>query len=261
VLIPEPVRALAIHPWRELPPSPDVDYIDLDGARLGINRWPTAQMVFPLGGGPGDVAAAVDAARAIARERGKETLAWWVAPEHDPLAPALEACGLVNRDTPGFEAVENTMALTVEPDGEPVEGLEVGTVESFDDYLEVSHVIETSFDMPHLSEEALRARYDDYLATRHLGATVCARIDGRIVASGYAAFAPAGVNLFGGAVLPEARGRGIYRALVHARWAIALERGTPALTVQAGRQSRPICERLGFALVEPVRVFVDELAA
>jgi hypothetical protein len=33
----------------------------------------------------------------------------------------------------------------------------------------------------------------------------------------------------------------------------------PALTVQAGRMSRPICERMGFAFVGAVRVFVDEL--
>jgi GNAT superfamily N-acetyltransferase len=60
-------------------------------------------------------------------------------------------------------------------------------------------------------------------------------------------------------VLPEARGRGVYRALVQARWRAAAARGTPALTVQAGRMSRPICERLGFAFLAPIRVFVDQL--
>jgi len=51
----------------------------------------------------------------------------------------------------------------------------------------------------------------------------------------------------------------VYRALTLARWDLAVERGTPALTVQAGRMSLPICERLGFQLVEPVRLFVDRL--
>jgi hypothetical protein len=46
---------------------------------------------------------------------------------------------------------------------------------------------------------------------------------------------------------------------VLARWDLAVERGTPALTVQAGRMSRPICERMGFGFVEAVRVFVDNL--
>ena len=55
------------------------------------------------------------------------------------------------------------------------------------------------------------------------------------------------------------RGRGVYRSLVQARWDWAVELGTPALTVQAGRMSRPILERLGFEFVEPVRVYVDNL--
>jgi GNAT superfamily N-acetyltransferase len=80
-----------------------------------------------------------------------------------------------------------------------------------------------------------------------------------VIATSYAAFGDAGVNLFGGSVLPEARGRGVYRALVQARWEAAVARGTPALTVQASRMSRPICERLGFVFVAPVRVFVDQL--
>ena len=56
----------------------------------------------------------------------------------------------------------------------------------------------------------------------------------------------AGINLSGGAVVPHARGVGVYTALVHARWAAAVQRNTPALTVQAGKMSRPILERLGF---------------
>jgi hypothetical protein len=51
----------------------------------------------------------------------------------------------------------------------------------------------------------------------------------------------------------------VYRSLVRARWDYAVERGTPALTVQAGRMSRPILERLGFELITPVRVYVDKL--
>ena len=56
----------------------------------------------------------------------------------------------------------------------------------------------------------------------------------------------AGINLSGGAVVPEARGIGVSTALVNARRAAAVRRDTPALTVQAGKMSRPILERLGF---------------
>ena len=56
-----------------------------------------------------------------------------------------------------------------------------------------------------------------------------------------------GVFLIAGAVAPWARGRGLYRALVRARWDDAVERGTPALITQANpKTSYPILRRLGF---------------
>jgi GNAT superfamily N-acetyltransferase len=57
---------------------------------------------------------------------------------------------------------------------------------------------------------------------------------------------PRGLYLAGGATLPEARGRGAYRALVRARWDFAVGQGTPAMTVGAQESSRPILERCGF---------------
>jgi len=55
------------------------------------------------------------------------------------------------------------------------------------------------------------------------------------------------LGLWGGAVLPTHRGRGLYRAIVAARARHALARGFRYLTVDAGPMSRPILERLGFA--------------
>jgi len=43
------------------------------------------------------------------------------------------------------------------------------------------------------------------------------------------------------------------------RWELANERGTPALTMQAGRMSKPIAERLGFEFVGQARLYVDTL--
>ena len=53
-------------------------------------------------------------------------------------------------------------------------------------------------------------------------------IDGEPVGFGRAVFAPAAALLLGGAVLPEARGRGVYTSLVHARWHETVERGVAA---------------------------------
>jgi GNAT superfamily N-acetyltransferase len=258
--VPEPVRRLALCPFHELPAPPDVERVELDGAFIGINRWPTAQVAGIHGSGPSDLRAMIDVARTVARERSKSIIAWWVPPDQDHVVPALEAAGLVNKDTPGFEAIENALALVAAPGVDDVtEGVEVRELDTWDDFHSAMRVGEQTFGMPSVSDDLLRARYDDYRHPDNPGRGFVALIDGRVVGTSYAAFGDAGVNLFGGSVLPEARGRGVYRALVRARWEAAVDRGTPALTVQAGRMSRPICERLGFGFLAPVRVFVDEL--
>jgi GNAT superfamily N-acetyltransferase len=256
--ISEAVQRQALHPFFVLPTPPTTQRFELGGAELAITPYPNAQMAFPTTLDV-DVAALVERSREIAREHGKTAIAWWIAPEHDALAPALEALGVTNKDTPGYEAVENAMALVSEPRGARPAGVEVRPVGSFEDYLGGMAVNERSFGFPPLPEEEKRQRYAEYLDETELGQAFVAVVDGQVVGAAYGAFGSAGLNLFGGAVLEEFRGRGIYRALTFARWDRALERGTPALTVQAGRMSRPICERLGFDLVAPARVFVDDL--
>lgn len=63
--------------------------------------------------------------------------------------------------------------------------------------------------------------------------------------------------LIGGGVLEHARGGGVYRALVRARWDDAVAAGTPALVTQAGALSRPILERLGFEAVAEIEILLD----
>jgi GNAT superfamily N-acetyltransferase len=76
-----------------------------------------------------------------------------------------------------------------------------------------------------------------------------AYVDGELVGGGWTDF-PAGSRfpeLHGGAVLPKARGRGVYRALFEVRIAEATRRGYDTLCVDASAMSRPILERIGFA--------------
>ena len=122
-----------------------------------------------------------------------------------------------------------------------------------------ARVVAPAFARRRCGDGDFRERYRDYRHPDTPGRAFVALIDGRVVGTSYAVFGDVGVNLFGGSVLPEARGQGVYRALVRARWDASAARGTPALTVQAGRMSRPICERLGFVFIAPVRVFVDLL--
>ena len=157
----------------------------------------------------------------------------------------------MNEDTPGFEAVENAMVLVEPPAGERGGEIAVGAVETYEDFTASTSVVMDAFDFP----EAMRAeavaelpkRWDEYQDPTNPGRQYVARIGEEIVGTATAVFGAAGINLFGGAVLPRARGRGVYRALTLARWEEAVERGTPALTVQAGRMSLPILARLGFS--------------
>jgi len=63
-------------------------------------------------------------------------------------------------------------------------------------------------------------------------------------------------TLWGGATLPAWRGRGIYRATVAYRAALAAERGYRLLEVDASDDSRPILQRLGFVAVTTTTPFV-----
>src|SRR5207237_6582272 len=74
-----------------------------------------------------------------------------------------------------------------------------------------------------------------------------ATLDGRPAAAATALPSTRGVFLIAGATAPWARGHGLYRALVRARWDYAVERGTPVLVTQANpATSYPILKRLGF---------------
>jgi GNAT superfamily N-acetyltransferase len=65
-------------------------------------------------------------------------------------------------------------------------------------------------------------------------------------------------SLWGGGTLPEWRGRGVFRALVGHRAALARERGYRYLQVDALPTSRPILERMGFQPLAETTPWVRE---
>ena len=170
---------------------------------------------------------------------------------------------MVHEDTPGFEAVENAMVILRAPLGTVAAGISVKQTETYEEYAAAEEIIMTAFDYP----EAMRTdvshdlpkRWQEYTTPSNPGRQFMASIDGRTVGTAFAALGEAGVNLFGGAVLEEARGQGVYKALIDARWEAAAARGTPALTVQAGRMSRPILAKLGFQDVGQAHLYVDAI--
>jgi GNAT superfamily N-acetyltransferase len=181
------------------------------------------------------------------RARGRTGCTWEVGSSATPadLVERLLALGLVWDDDP----VAVGMVLTGPPRQARPDGIEVRRVETADDALVAARIAAVAFGM----DEPAPAEIDpDGRSVKFL-----AYLHGEPVAQATAAFSEHGVTLFGGATLPEARGRGAYRALVAARREEASARGTPVLVTQAGRHSRPILERLGFREVCEIRVLVD----
>ncbi|HEX7084115.1 MAG TPA: GNAT family N-acetyltransferase [Gaiellaceae bacterium] len=182
------------------------------------------------------------------RERGRRVCTWEVGSHATPsdLVERLRGLGLAD-DEPDALAVG--MVLREPPRLEAPEGVEVRVAESPEERLAAERIAAAAFGGPE-PEEAPPARDPS-------NRVYVAYLDGEPVARASAMFGQAAVSLFGGATLPAARGRGLYRALVAARWRDAVERGTPVLVTQAGAMSRPILARVGFREVCEIRILVD----
>jgi ribosomal protein S18 acetylase RimI-like enzyme len=85
-----------------------------------------------------------------------------------------------------------------------------------------------------------------------------AEVDGAVVCAGRLQVVPGTefAGIWGGATLPEHRGRGIYRALVSARARSAIDRGVRYLHSDSTDMSRPILERSGLLPVTTTTPYV-----
>lgn len=254
--LPEAIDALLV---RGPAPSAALRYLAIPGvtASMGPTAAPIANRV-----GLTDVAPeAADAlvADVIARYRREgRGLRWYVSGRSRPadLARRLEAHGLVHRredDLAGMARATAGARGEAEHDGEARAGAvratdlaglraSVGVIaEGFGVSLEVS----TGFVDTAAAGGLPGTEFLHYLA-----------FDGDVVV-GYASATidhDRRVALLGGsAVVPAHRGRGHYRALVHARLGDARRRGARAVVAQALRRtSAPILARLGFEEVSAV---------
>ena len=262
--IPEPVRRQALNPFLELPLPPGFRRVEHEHFTAILHPLPFAQVIEPGRLAKAEVGSALEEARKLVGEHGTSLLVWFVGPDHRWLGPRLAESGLVNADTPGFEAVENALALVAAPVGTAPRDVQVTEVDSFEEFAASQRIGAEVFDATPAMREELEAglakRYEEYTTPGSPLRQLVAWIDGHIVGTAAAGFGPAGINLFGGSVLAGARGRGVYRALTLARWELAGARGTPALTIQAGRMSKPIVERLGFRFIDTIDVYVDDFS-
>jgi GNAT superfamily N-acetyltransferase len=262
--IPDSVRAQAVHPFSTLPSMPGTRLVEGDYCFAALHPLPFPQPIEPRPGlKAADVDAAIAEARELVRDHGRDQLVWLTGPDHPWLADALAERGLRNEDSPGFESVENAMALLDAPAGTGGKDVEVTPVTSFDAYTAGTAVELTVFEIPAdgraRHEHELAERWAEYIVPGNPYRRWNALRAGRVVGTAGGVIGDAGINLFGGGVLADARGHGVYRALVRARWEAAVTQGTPALTVQAGRMSRPVLEQLGFVFIDVMATYVDDL--
>jgi ribosomal protein S18 acetylase RimI-like enzyme len=207
----------------------------------------------------GDVREAVEWARTETTRCGLDRIEWWAGWSATPadLGEQLRGCDLVPGEVPALTGMTCSQAPPAAASEVTVE-----RVTTVDDYLEA---IQVDWEVWELSpgererRHAVEVRRFAEIEASGVVHHFSALLDGRRIGFGRAIDMDGAVALMGGAVLPEARGRGVYRALVRARWDHSAARGTPLLVVQAGNLSAPILESLGFERHGEVRLYVDRL--
>jgi RimJ/RimL family protein N-acetyltransferase len=209
------------------------------------------------------VAAPVAMVREWFAARGREQFVWLVGPSTTPADLDHRLLALGAEPNPGGSDYM-AMVLDHEPPPSPAD-IELRRVETFADYTAMWEVMFEGFDMPREERAAIRATLRERWAAAADDAgrwAYLALVDGVPVAECSVRRTVHGpLWLAGGATLPSFRGRGIYRALVRARWDDTVRLGAGALVVIANVEtSYPILERLGFHATGRVRLLADRSA-
>jgi hypothetical protein len=188
---------------------------------------------------------------------------WWISDAARPanIVELLRERGFTETRDSAHEL--RAVVLTSAPDSIPP-GVEVRRIETYEDFLAAREVQWEGFETPEerraLQRGNLRRDFEESIELE-IPVGFLALLDGKPAATAMAVPSSRGVFLIAGTTAPWARGNGLYRALVRARWDYAVERGTPALVVQAVVDtSFPILQRLGFETVGTVIRMQEERA-
>jgi GNAT superfamily N-acetyltransferase len=201
--------------------------------------------------------------RAWFAARGRERFVWLVGPSTTPTDLEHRLLDVGAEPNPGGSDYM-AMVLDHEPPPSPAD-IELRRVETLADYVAMWEVQFVGFGMPDEERAAIRTTLPErWAATADDPGrwSYLALVEGMPVAEGSVRRTVHGpLWLAGGVTLPSFRGRGIYRALVRARWDDAVRLGAGALVVNANVDtSYPILERLGFRAVGRVRWLADQAA-
>lgn len=260
--IPAPVRELAEDTLAYAPLRDGDRRIVRPGyvVSLGLTPGSRSTVITRLRLAPGEVAAATAEIRALLRAEGRTLAAWEVGSSATPASLSAELVALgMQPEAPPFQQTAG-MVLPAQPPavGALPEDIRVTRVTTLADFRLAQELYWHCFNFtPDDAAQAGVAVDFDRMSGRPAYCRFLAWRGDQAVGAADAALAAAGVVMFGGATLPHARGQGVYRALVWARWQEALRHGTPYLITQAGALSRPVLLRLGFVETAQIRNFKD----
>jgi GNAT superfamily N-acetyltransferase len=264
-MVSEEIRRFAEDPaaWGDVQARTGLTRVLTDRYCLILGPVPTFTSISRLRLDPETVSETLAEVRAQVAEHGHREAIWWIGPSATPwdLSDHLQSHGLVPDERPGSEPHATSMVLTEEPPA-AASAVNVRRVASFDEFVTAGRIADAAFGAPEEDAKAYEAIGRESFAREqegHSPRAYLAFLDGEPVGVGRAVFAddcPA-VLMIGGGVLSHARRRGVYRALVRARWDDAVAAGVPVLTTQAGALSRPVLETLGFQAVAEQEVLLD----
>lgn len=241
------------------PAAPGIEVIDTPRYRI------TLQPDFPIPGPnsiawircqAGEAEDVIREARAAVAARAHVPIYWILDPETQP----PDFADYLVRHGVDFDSEAAVMVLPIEStiDGPDVDGLQIQDVlADRDGFRSAGDVNSQAFGSQRLDDEVQERRRKNNLAAGNRR-VLLATLDGEPAgAAGLTLWPPDGAILNGGAVLPKFRGRGVYRALVAARLAMAREAGVEGLAVWGGKMSAPILARFGFVTVGWRNFYLD----
>ena len=172
----------------------------------------------------------------------------WKTRSHDHapgLADALTAAGFVPEESESVMLGEAAALIDADPPG----GVSVRMLTTPEDIRSALDMQDAVFGGTPRADSAL----PELLSRQGEGSVEVwgAEVDGRMVSAGRIEIVPGTrfAGIWGGATLPEYRGRGIYRALTAARARSAIAHGVRWIHSDSTEFSRPILERSGLVKV------------
>lgn len=199
---------------------------------------------------PAEADAVIDATIASYRDLGVR-FRWTIGPDSAPddLAARLQARGLTPEIVWGVARPIEGLPLSA-PAGVSIEPVDEGNIHAFTEVMARGWEMDPA---PLLAFHRRILAVDSKRVPMQL-----ARLDGEPAGAAAVALLPRSAYLMGAVVLPEHRGRGLYRALVGSRLHEAARNGCTLATTQARADtSHPILRRLGFRDVCRLTMLAD----